>query len=51
MIVGRNTVGATLTLAADEGTVIEPEFKALPLQDDKGTLITVTEELPAATTE
>lgn len=51
MIVGRNTVGATLTLAADEGTVMEPEFKALPLQDDKGTLITLTEELPAATTE
>lgn len=47
MIRGRNTAGFTLTFAADAGTVIEPEFKALP-QDDSGTLITLIEEIPAA---
>ena len=45
LIRGRNTAGFTLTLAADAGTVIEPEFKALP-HDDKGTLITMIEEIP-----
>ena len=44
MIRGRNTAGMTLTFAADAGTVLEPEFKALP-QDDKGTLITLIEEM------
>ena len=44
LIRGRNTAGLSLTFAADSGTVIEPEFKALP-QDDKGTLITVIEEI------
>lgn len=44
MIKGRNTAGATLTFAADEGTVIEPEFKALP-HDDAGTLIELIEEI------
>ena len=43
LIVGRNTAGATLTFAADSGTVIEPEFKALP-QDDKGTLVQLIED-------
>lgn len=47
MIRGRNTAGFTLTFAADAGTVIEPEFKALP-QDDSGTLITLIEEIPSA---
>lgn len=47
LVRGRNTAGFTLTLAADAGTVIEPEFKALP-QDDKGTLITLIEEIPTA---
>jgi len=47
LIRGRNTAGFTLTLAADAGTVIEPEFKALP-HDDKGTLITMIEEIPTA---
>ena len=47
LIRGRNTAGFTLTFAADSGTVIEPEFKALP-QDDNGTLITLVEEIPAA---
>lgn len=47
LIKGRNTAGITLTLAADAGTVIEPEFKALP-HDDKGTLIELIEEIDAA---
>lgn len=47
LIRGRNTAGFTLTFAADAGTVIEPEFKALP-QDENGTLITLIEEIPAA---
>ena len=46
LIKGRNTAGATLTFAADSGTVIEPEFKAMP-QDDAGTLIQFIEEVPA----
>lgn len=46
LIRGKNTAGFTLTFAADAGTVVEPEFKALP-QDEKGTLITVIEEIPA----
>lgn len=44
LIKGRNTAGATLTFAADEGTVVEPEFKALP-HDDDGTLIELIEEV------
>lgn len=47
LIVGRNTAGATLTLATDAGTVIEPEFKAMP-QDEDGTLVQLVEEIPAA---
>lgn len=47
LIRGRNTAGLTLTLAADAGTVIEPEFKAMP-HDENGTLITLIEEIPAA---
>ncbi len=48
LIVGRNTAGATLTFAKDAGTVIEPEFTALP-QDDKGTLVQLIEEIPTTT--
>lgn len=44
---GTNTAGFTLTFATDAGTKIEPEFKALP-QDDDGTLITLIEETDAA---
>ena len=44
MIKGRNTAGATLTFAADEGTVVEPEFKAMP-HDEAGTLVEFTEEI------
>lgn len=43
LIKGRNTAGATLTFAADAGTVMEPEFKAMP-HDDKGTLVEFIEE-------
>lgn len=47
LIKGLNTAGATLTFATDEGTVVEPEFKALP-HDDAGTLIELIEEIPAS---
>ena len=47
LIKGKNTAGFTLTFAVDEGTVVEPEFKAMP-HDDKGTLIELIEEIPAA---
>lgn len=46
VIKGRNTAGATLTFAPEEGTVVEPEFKALP-HDDAGTLVQLIEEIPA----
>lgn len=46
LIKGRNTAGATLTFAADEGTVVEPEFKAMP-HDEAGTLIELIEEIQA----
>ena len=46
MIKGRNTAGATLTFAVDEGTLVEPEFKAMP-HDDAGTLVELIEEIPA----
>ncbi len=45
LIKGRNTAGATLTFATDAGTVIEPEFKAMP-HDDDGTLVEFIEETP-----
>lgn len=48
LIVGRNTAGAELAFATDAGTVIEPEFKALP-QDDDGTLVQFIEEVSTAT--
>ena len=47
LIKGMNTAGFTMTFAVDEGTVIEPEFKALP-HDDNGTLIELIEEIPTA---
>ena len=46
LIVGRNTAGATLTFAKDTGTVLEPEFKAMP-HDESGTLVQLIEEIPA----
>lgn len=47
MIKGLNTAGFTLTFATDAGTVVEPEFKAMP-QDDNGTLIELIEETATA---
>ena len=47
LIKGRNTAGATLIFATDSGTVIEPEFKAMP-HDEDGTLIEMIEEIDAA---
>lgn len=47
IIKGRNTAGVTLTLAADAGTKLEPEFKAMP-HDDAGTLVEIIEETEAA---
>lgn len=44
LIRGRNTAGATLTFSVDEGSLVEPEFKALP-QDDEGTLVQLIEEI------
>lgn len=44
VIVGRNTAGASLTFAADAGTVIEPEFTAKP-HDTDGTLCVIYEEI------
>jgi hypothetical protein len=43
LIKGKNTAGFTLTFATDAGTVVEPEFKALP-HDDNGTLIQLIEQ-------
>jgi hypothetical protein len=45
LIKGTNTAGATLTFAVDEGTLVEPEFKAMP-HDDAGTLVELIEEIP-----
>ena len=47
LIVGRNTAGATLTFAKDSGSVIEPEFKAMP-HDENGTLVQLIEEITTA---
>jgi hypothetical protein len=47
MVRGANQAGLTLTFAVDAGTKIEPEFKALPC-DDNGTLITYIEEIKAS---
>lgn len=44
VIVGRNTVGLTLTFAAEAGSLIEPEFTAKP-HDTDGTLVTIYEQL------
>lgn len=44
LVRGANQAGLTLTYAVDAGTKIEPEFKALP-QDNDGTLITYIEAI------
>jgi len=43
LIKGRNTAGFTITYSTEAGSLIEPEFKAMP-QDDEGTLIQLIEE-------
>ena len=45
LIKGLNTAGVSITFANDSGTVINPEFKALP-HDTNGTLIELIEEMP-----
>lgn len=45
LIKGRNTAGFTITYGTEAGSLIEPEFTAMP-QDDKGTLIQLIEETP-----
>ena len=47
LIKGLNTAGFTITFSAEEGTLVEPEFKALP-HDDNGTLIQFIEEVATA---
>ena len=44
-IVGKNQAGFTLAFATDSGTVVEPEFKAEPM-DDEGTLLIYQEPIP-----
>jgi hypothetical protein len=46
MLVGRNTAGASLKFANDAGTLVEPEFTAIP-SDEAGTLIYMYEDLGA----
>jgi hypothetical protein len=47
LIVGQNQAGFTIAFATDTGTVLEPEIKAEP-QDDDGTLVQFIEETDAA---
>ena len=44
-LIGRNTAGLTISFSNDEGSKIEPEFKAIP-HDTDGTLILFVEEIP-----
>ena len=44
MIKGRNTAGLTINFSTDAGSLIEPEFKAMP-HDNDGTLIEFMEEI------
>ena len=48
LLVGKNTAALTLAFAKDSETVINPEFKAEP-QDDEGTLIKYIEEIVGTT--
>lgn len=47
LIKGRNTAGASFAFAMESGSLIEPEFKALP-HDKDGTLIEYIEQITAA---
>lgn len=46
MLKGRNTKGLSMAFATESGTVIEPEFRALP-HDSDGTLVEFIEETSA----
>ena len=46
-VVGQNQAGFTMTFASDEGSLIEPEIKAVP-HDDAGTLIQIIEDIGTA---
>lgn len=48
LLVGQNQAGFTIAFAADEGSLIEPEIKAIP-HDAAGTLIQFIEETDATT--
>lgn len=45
LIKGRNTAGFTITYGTEAGTLIEPEFAALP-HDTDGTLVELIETMP-----
>ena len=47
LLKGRNNAGVTLTFSSEEGTLLEPEFKAMP-HDGDGTLVELIEEIPTA---
>jgi hypothetical protein len=47
LVVGQNQAGFTITFAADAGSVLEPEIKAIP-HDEDGTLIELIEEIDGA---
>lgn len=47
MIVGKNQAALTITFAKDKETVINPEFKAEP-HDEEGTLIKIIEEIKSS---
>lgn len=47
LVVGQNQAGFTIAFATDTGTVLEPEIKAIP-HDDDGTLIQFIEEVGEA---
>lgn len=49
LIKGRNTAGFTITYGLEAGSLIEPEFKAMP-HDNDGTLVELIEEIPTTTT-
>ena len=49
LLKGRNTAGVTLTYAMDNGTLVEPEFRAMP-HDGAGTLLEYIEQIPVSTT-
>ena len=45
MIKGRNTAGLSVTFSNEAGSLVEPEFRAFP-HDEDGTLIEFLEEIP-----